>query len=329
MNVDHPFFVVGAPRSGTTMLQMALNRHSAIVIPPETAYFTLVTRSKRGQTLHWKRINKDLRINVNPPERRIHPGVEAAHWFHELRDAYLKSLDRKSETYFGEKSPEHLRRYRRIIQTFPEAKFILIYRDGRDVALSLTKVPWMPRDLMIGFELWRHYCQLHNKMVAELGERVFVVKYEEFVEHPVEQSKKMLSFLGVPFEEAVPLGTGNVEGIPEFEMSYKQNALAPIFSDSIGRWNKELSPHQVELLERFGHRELQDLGYSISEEYQRGASLLHTSAVAAKCAGWLGIRWVYRLLDEHVGTRLHTANRTLITSDKISPAMGAGDHEVS
>ncbi|MFH1301645.1 MAG: sulfotransferase [Planctomycetota bacterium] len=314
-----PFFIIGAPRSGTTMLQMALNRHRSVVIPPETAFFTMISRSKRGQNLHWKRINKDLRINVCPPESRIHSGTETALWFCELRDAYLKSLDKESATHFGEKSPEHLRRYKQIIRAFPKAKFVLIFRDGRDVALSLTKVPWMPRDLFIGFELWRHYCQLHKKMVEGLGDQVFVVQYEEFVKHPVEQAKKLLSFLKLPFEEAVPLGTGNVEGVPEFEMSYKRNALSPIFVDSIDRWKKELSDQQIALLERSGRRELQALGYSISAENNQGAPLIHTSLVTAKCIAWLGARWFYRMLDENVGTRLDSANRTLISPDKISP----------
>ena len=59
------FFIVGCPRSGTTVLQQALNRHTEIVIPPETKYFyCFYGKSAKQQVGHLKQINADLGVNV-------------------------------------------------------------------------------------------------------------------------------------------------------------------------------------------------------------------------------------------------------------------------
>lgn len=61
-------FIVGCPRSGTTLLQQALNRHSQIVIPPESKFFYyFYGQSYRRQSAHLERINSDLGIELVPP----------------------------------------------------------------------------------------------------------------------------------------------------------------------------------------------------------------------------------------------------------------------
>ena len=70
-------FIVGCPRSGTTLLQQALNRHSQIVIPPETKYFfSFLGHTRRCQHRHIDRLNADLigtAIGHNRIATRIEP----------------------------------------------------------------------------------------------------------------------------------------------------------------------------------------------------------------------------------------------------------------
>ena len=143
----HYFFIIGAPRSGTTMLQMALNRHRRVLIPPETHYFSLPYRSRRGQLLHWRRIQNDLDLDISAPARRVPAGPAARDHFVRLTDSYAVQNGRSNADFIGEKSNDHTRRVGLITRCFPEAKFVLVYRDGRDVALSLAKAPWMLHDL--------------------------------------------------------------------------------------------------------------------------------------------------------------------------------------
>jgi hypothetical protein len=65
-------FIVGCPRSGTTMLQQALNRHSQVVIPPETKFFfSFFGHPRRCQLRHIDRLNADLGINLPKPDRAV------------------------------------------------------------------------------------------------------------------------------------------------------------------------------------------------------------------------------------------------------------------
>src|SRR5437016_6151356 len=146
------FFIVGCPRSGTTMVQQALNRHSQIVIPPETKYFFSFFGHSRGQQRrHVRRLNEDLRINLPTPARRIRSLDEGRDFYEIMARQYVERLQKKSVASFGEKTPEHTGHLLRIRQMFPRAKIIVLSRDGRDVALSLTKVPWMSSNLYVNF----------------------------------------------------------------------------------------------------------------------------------------------------------------------------------
>src|ERR1019366_3077340 len=84
------FFILGCPRSGTTMLQQALNRHSRIVIPPETKFFfSFFGQSKKRQARHLKRISADLGIDLPAPSRRICSVEDGRDFFEAMASQYI------------------------------------------------------------------------------------------------------------------------------------------------------------------------------------------------------------------------------------------------
>ena len=175
------FFVVGCPRSGTTMLQQALNRHPGVVIPPETAFLTCLLQSHRGQLTHLGQVEQDLGIRLDMPARRVKTESTGRVLFEQIAGKYLARIRRDGVTHFGEKSPEHLRRYSAIRRVFSDARVVLMHRDGRDVALSLSKVPWMPGDLYLGFALWLHYERVAIRAARMFGADLHTVRYENLV----------------------------------------------------------------------------------------------------------------------------------------------------
>jgi hypothetical protein len=151
-NMMNKFFILGCPRSGTTMVQQALNRHSAIAIPPETKYFfSFLGHGKRQQLRHLARLNKDLNIDLELPKSGVRSDVECQTFFEEMALRYVKGIKKEGVHWFGEKTPEHTGHLARIRRLFPDSKIIILYRDGRDVALSLSKTPWMYGGLYVSF----------------------------------------------------------------------------------------------------------------------------------------------------------------------------------
>ncbi|HQU47504.1 MAG TPA: sulfotransferase [Pirellulales bacterium] len=257
------FFVVGCPRSGTTLLQQALNRHSQIAIPPETSFATLVRSSYRRQVEHVRCINADLGISLPLPAAQIRRLEDVRLLYDKMADGYVKRLGR-AVTHFGEKTPRHQRFLPQLWTWFPDAKVVLIYRDGRDVALSLSKVPWMPGDVRVGFALWLHYVRAQRRVPAARASQLHLVRYEDFVTFPERELRSVAAFLGLDYEPAMADACGNREGINPGEADWKAAAAGPISEARIGRWREELSTAELCLLERWGGRALGGLGYALA-----------------------------------------------------------------
>jgi len=257
------FFIVGCPRSGTTLLQQALNRHSRVLIPAETAFLNLPVLAGKLQREHLKRINDDLGIGLNPPGCVL-PRKRGLREFHaRMAWLYVKKENKPRVTHFGEKSIVHLARLPRLRRLFPEAKVLLIFRDGRDVALSLTRVPWASTDLDINFALWLYCYRLQRRAEDLLGRRLLCIRYEDLVTEPEVEFRRILAFLGLPFEPEVICGQGNVLGIPPWEYSWKFRAGERITTERIGLWRDGIPAEKAALLERWGARALQHLGYAL------------------------------------------------------------------
>jgi hypothetical protein len=279
------------------MLQQALNRHPAVVIPPETAYFTFLEQPLSKQISHLKRIAHDLQIPLPTLTHRVWGRRQGRGFFEYIARRYLDRGGRLGVTHFGEKSPEHLRRHQTIQRLFPEAKLLLIYRDGRDVALSLSRVPWMPHDLAVGFALWLHYCRDHRRAQRAFGPNLFVIRYEDLVERPEEQLQDVCQFLELDYREEMAFGSGNQDGVPAWEHDWKAQAVKPISASRVGQWRTELTDEQVGILERWGGNTLRSLGYQLVTGSRRRIPLLFFPKLYWRAFWWLATRPSYGEVD--------------------------------
>jgi hypothetical protein len=276
------FFILGCPRSGTTMVQQALNRHSRIAIPPETKFFfSFFGHSQACQARHLERLNADLDIDLPAPPAPVRTLPEGRAFYEQMAQQYLQRLGKPDVTHFGEKTPEHTGHLPRILQMFPTAKIIVLYRDGRDVAHSLTKVPWMSSDLYVNFLVWLYYQRIVQKAMHSGHPNLHFARYEDIVADPERELGGMLRFLGLPYQRAVAEGHGNSEGIPQREYGWKGRALQRITTARAGLFQQELSEDQVAILERLGHRALTSLGYPLLTDGTRSLSLTF----------WCGLAW--------------------------------------
>jgi hypothetical protein len=279
------FFIVGCPRSGTTMVQQALNRHSQVAIPPETKYFfSFLGHSQQHQAQHIDRLNEDLRIQLAKPATAVRTADQARAFYEEMASQYVRGLGKKGIRHFGEKSPEHTGHLSSIRQLYPDAKLVVLYRDGRDVALSLTKTPWMPAGLYVNFLVWLYYYQAIQQAKNSGFSNLYFARYEDIVANPDKELRGILNFLGLPYERAVAEEHGNKQGIPEREFAWKGKALERITSDRVGVSQRELAREQLGALEGLGGHALSSLGYSLTTDGKTPLSAPFLLQLACDCA---------------------------------------------
>jgi hypothetical protein len=246
------------------MVQQALNRHSRVVIPPETKYFfSFIGHSKKRQVQHVERINADLKINLPRPEKRIDSVAEGRAFYELMARQYVERQGNKDVLCFGEKTPEHTGLVPVIREMFPRARIIVLYRDGRDVASSLSRMPWMSPNLYVNFALWLYYHWVVHKEGLTACPLTYFARYEDIVQNPEKELRGILQFLDIDYEPAVAKGYGNREGVPEREVAWKSRALQRITTDRIGVFQDELTIDQIGMLERMGGDTLLSLGYPL------------------------------------------------------------------
>lgn len=271
-----PVFIVGAPRSGTTLLAVLLNRHSRIAIPPETQFFTeyclsgqageLMEGAREEQVasaLAFSRI-KDLDLTVEDVLNRFgrydndHNGL-----FRALLETYA---EKQQKPRAGEKTPSHLEHVDKLLGFYPEAKVLCIVRDGRDVVRSLVKTTWAepdnPRRHGLFCMEWSDYAKTAAHYVRSLAkDRFLLVRYEDILTDAENQLRSICSFLREDYEPqmlAVEAGSGVV---PEWEAEWKQKAEETIDPSRAFAWRTQADIREIWWMNVMMGPELRIMGY--------------------------------------------------------------------
>lgn len=211
------FFLVGCPRSGTTLLQSLIVAHSQIASFPESKFFQKTVTS---QSIYEKfnlapitarKVFNSFLEDINSSELKNLLPLNAV-FVPQYVNSFIKVLDtvtlRQEKTYWLEKTPEHLRRINAIEKLVDGAKFIHIVRNGVDVVASLyemtQKYPevWgQPRELEQYINRWENdvlisSCHLHKP-------NHILVRYESLLADPTATLEEICKFLGVTCEPSM------------------------------------------------------------------------------------------------------------------------------
>ncbi len=259
------FFIVGTGRSGTTLLQAMLASHPRLGIPPETKFFQRWDPADKrfgGEPLSGERLDaylgeffdsEDWRLLELPREpvesaMRDSDGT-ARGLFLALLGAYQAESGRPR---IGEKSPLHGRCVERIRAVLPQAKFIHIHRDPRDVVASMLGMQWTQGTVRGLTRSWVKALCEHLRCLRVLPDSAYTgVRFETLVEKPEEELRRLCEFLGEPFDPAMLAFHQREErGYAEDEKAWKEQTRRPLSGQSIGRFQKDLTRRQIAQVER-------------------------------------------------------------------------------
>lgn len=281
-------FVVGCPRSGTTLLQRMLDAHPALAVTNDTHFLVralekgaphLIGRIKRDgdvpltpelvrSVIEYRRFSR-LGIDVETAKRIADGCNSYAEFGSKLYGAFA---DARGKPMAGEKTPDFVRRLPLLSSLFPDAKFVHIIRDGRDTALSLLgwahekKGPgrlalWAEDPVATAALWWRWQVQAGRKASDRLDGRYYEVGYEALVEDPEETLEGLARFLGI---SSAPEMVRFHEGKERSGAGLSAKSAWKPATKGLRSWRRDMDPRDVAVFDALAGDLLQELGYEVS-----------------------------------------------------------------
>lgn len=270
-----PVFLVGCPRSGTTLLQQMLDAHSAVAIAPETHFIRKFWNKKDsyGDLACEKSYEKLVDDVIALPEFSemglVPEKFKSMAWklnrdYASLFGLLLKEFSSIKEAHIvGEKTPNHLLYMQTLQQFFPNARFIHIVRDPRAVVTSWRTVPWSLGNIKGDARVWQRYMKTARKCPPVAGS-LLVLKYEQLVTSPELSLRKACRFLSIPFEpNMLNYYQNDNELVNVTREPWKGNSKKPVSTDFLTRWKQNLEPAEIAEIESIVWLEMSLLKYTI------------------------------------------------------------------
>jgi Sulfotransferase family len=279
-------FVVGVPRSGTTLLRLMLDAHPELAIPPETHFIPAVIRAvRRGRAAdrvaaiitHHRRW-ADFGLDADELRQRI-GAVDPLDAGGAIRAFYELYAEKQGKPRWGDKTPGYGTRMRRIGKALPEARFVHVIRDGRDVVASRARRSQRePLPVEVAAKRWKRRV-ISTRKRAEGVERYLEMRYEDLVAEPEASLRSVCAFVELPFDEQMlryheraavrlaeidrdlPARRGRHELERGARIAAHEHTDEPPLSKRIGAWRDEMAPADVAAFEAEAGDLLVDLGY--------------------------------------------------------------------
>ena len=272
-----PFFVVGAPRSGTTLTRLMLDSHPRLAIPRES-HFIVRLAYRRLRLMHRPDVALD-RILAHP--RYLGWGLDAdrvrAFVAQRTPETYPDVVSAVFGAYaaehgksrWGDKTPGYVHSIALVRRLFPDAKFIHVIRDGREVAVSVAERVWWPGSPISAAFWWRRYVRAGRRGGAMLGADYLEVRLDALIADPEAELTKVCAFLGEDFDPAMleyastarpRLGRG-----PDDPMPPQLRHIEKPPSAGLRDWKAGLSPATIAGVEAACYPVLRDLGFEVAQ----------------------------------------------------------------
>jgi len=247
--LSQPVILVGAERSGSTLLRLMLDGHPTMAWNAEFEYAVdLMTDESAPHCFpDLERYIAYLELERTFPQ--LNRTIDPALTYPELIDSFLvQRRDRGGKQQVGCTVHRH---FDRLLKIWPDARFVHLLRDGRDVARSVIDMGWAG-NVYTGCDRWIEAETLFANMTRRLPpERHMTVLFEDLVLHPVRELTRICEFCGVAYHPAM------------LEYPNRTTYEAPD-PKIMRRWKRQMSKSDVQLVESRIGAMLLERGYELS-----------------------------------------------------------------
>ena len=243
---QQPAFIVGAVRSGTTLLRLMLDHHPQLAFHFEFEFAvdqvaddgTLPVLAEYHEYLSQHRV-------FQLSEGQIDPRLD----YRQLVNSFLEQKRTRDEKkIIGATVHHHMDRIQHL---WPEAKYIHLLRDGRDVARSCSAMGWAG-NMYTAVERWIDAEQTWERLRTHIPpDRQLEIRYEDLIVRPEAALTRICEFLGTEFDEAIyGYADSSTYEMPDAKL--------------IEQWRRKLSDEDIQLAEARIAEMLTERGYALS-----------------------------------------------------------------
>jgi hypothetical protein len=282
-------FVVGVGRSGTTLLRLMLDAHPELAIPPETHFIPqlIETAGRNASAADLTRVitgartwtdfgleERALADHVAALDRPTAPDV--------ARAFFALYAEGQGKPRWGDKTPIYVTKMRPIGAALPEARFIHLIRDGRDVALSRRKRGMgADKPLADTAQRWRRRIENARKQARRLRGRYLELRFEDLVANAEPALRQVCELIDLAWDDAMltyyersgerlrelagGLDEAGQRQARSGEERLASHALAarPPTQQRTGAWRTEMTPSERAEFEAEAGTLLEQLGYDV------------------------------------------------------------------
>jgi hypothetical protein len=290
------FFIIGRPRTGTTLLRSLFDAHPNVQIPWE-CQFVLNLYPKYGNLEHWnpetlEQFYADLMQQWqfsawNIDHNRLKADLQSCRgensYASVCRVVYLNHISfypKEEIKLIGDKNHGYTIYTHRLKKLFPDAKFVYILRDYRDNYESASKVDFELHIVSLVVYKWKYFYKKALQASKRYPGSFYFIRYEDLVKYPVPEFQKLCEFLGLPYVARVfefyKMKDKAEEKYPaDILHKHHQSLFNPVNTSRIGRWQKSMSPRQVRIADQVAGKyaglagyEKKYLGFSLWTAFQ-------------------------------------------------------------
>jgi hypothetical protein len=282
---SNPFvFIVGCPRSGTTLVQRIVAAHPDVAICDETFWLPYFFKKRIGVTpeglvtpeliSRLLEYNKFYRMRIGRAELEAWIGSrEPPSYAHFVQKIFDRVGEAQGKPLVGDKTPDYARNLPALHALWPNAKVVHLIRDGRNVCLSALTwkrkaaklaslfSTWAEHPVATAAAWWEWHVRLGRQGGRQLRpDRYYEVRYESLVERPAEQTEKLCAFLGVPYAETMlRFHEGRTRADAGLDAKQAWLAITPGLRD----WSTQMPAADLECFETMVGDLLEELGYPL------------------------------------------------------------------
>ncbi len=284
-NPTAPIFIVGAPRSGTTLLQYMLRSHPDISLPTGESHFFIPLLRHEKEFGDLRQLENTRRVLERMYEQSadfldtdLH-GIDfnidqLSHTLHKRQCSSMAQLiaglfelnaTGENARRWGDKTPYYVLHMKRLLEQFPGAQFIHLIRDGRDCALSMfqREHDFRVYNTFFAAKYWEIYIERGQQIGREIGSgNYYEIRYEDLLENPNFIMKGVCEFLNEEYSDSL------VNFKKSGEAGKTPLLQQPIQKQNQEKWRTKMKPAQIKIFERAVANTLRNCNYPLTTNAQ-------------------------------------------------------------